>query len=234
MPAYSSELDVSVSGTNDATGRMDRMYRWQRHIYNATRRYYLLGRDRMIGNLQPTPGASVLEIGCGTGRNLMQAARLYPNTRFFGIDVSTEMLKSSMTAITRNDLGDRIRVAHGDGTSFDPQSLFGVSSFDHVMISYSLSMIPDWRRVLDAAAICLKSGGRLHVVDFGNQERLPRTMRKTLLWWLAMFDVTPRADMEPVLSEMAKKYSAVLHFERPFRGYAQHAVMAFPAERKLP
>ena len=94
----------------------------------------------------------MLEIGCGTGRNLVQAARLYPDARFFGIDVSTEMLTSAISAISRRGMTGRIRVAHGDGTAFDPQLLFSVASFDHVMISYSLSMIPDWRSVLDAAA----------------------------------------------------------------------------------
>ena len=30
---------------------MDRMYRLTRHVYDATRRYYLLGRDRMLGRI---------------------------------------------------------------------------------------------------------------------------------------------------------------------------------------
>src|SRR5258707_9361768 len=120
---------------------MNRMYRRQRYIYNGTRRYYLLGRDQLIAGLRPIPGASVLEIGCGTGRNLVLAARLHPNARFFGIDVSTEMLTSAISAISRRGLTDRITVAHGDGTGFDTQAFFGVPSFHHVMISYSLSMI---------------------------------------------------------------------------------------------
>ena len=31
----------------DAAVAMDRMYRWQRHIYDVTRKYYLLGRDAL-------------------------------------------------------------------------------------------------------------------------------------------------------------------------------------------
>ncbi len=60
-------------------GAMDRMYRFQRHIYDATRRFYLLGRERLIAELDVPPGGSVLEIGCGTGRNLILVARRYPN-----------------------------------------------------------------------------------------------------------------------------------------------------------
>jgi S-adenosylmethionine-diacylgycerolhomoserine-N-methlytransferase len=234
MSLYSPELDADIAWPNEATSRMNRMYRRQRHIYDGTRRYYLLGRDQLIAGLMPAPGANVLEIGCGTGRNLVLAASLYPQARFFGIDVSTEMLTSAISAISRRGMTSRIRVAHGDGTGFDPQLLFNLPAFDHVMISYSLSMIPDWRRVLQAAANRLTPGGRLHVVDFGNQERLPGIARALLLRWLAMFDVTPRDDLQAVLSAMAESTDAELRFERPFRGYAQYAVITSPAERSRP
>jgi S-adenosylmethionine-diacylgycerolhomoserine-N-methlytransferase len=230
MSAYSRNIGAECAWPVEATRRMNRMYRRQRHIYDATRRYYLLGRDRLIAGLQPASGESTLEIGCGTGRNLVLAARLHPGARFFGIDVSTEMLTSAITAISRRGLAHQIRVAHGDGTAFDPRALFDVPSFDHVIISYSLSMIPDWRRVLQAATDCLRPGGRLHIVDFGNQERLPAVARTLLLRWLAMFDVTPRHDLERVLSTVADSCGADLRFERPFRGYAQYAVLALPPE----
>ena len=228
MAAYSSDIGADSAWPAEATDRMNRMYRRQRHIYDGTRRYYLLGRDQLISELRPDAGASVLEIGCGTGRNLVSAARLYPDARFFGIDVSTEMLTSAIAAVSRRGLTDRIRVAHGDGTSFDPQILFGIPSFDHIMISYSLSMIPDWRGVLAAAASRLKPRGRLHIVDFGGQERLPDIARALLLRWLAIFDVTPRDDLERVLSAMADSAGASLAFEHPFRGYAQYAVLKVP------
>ena len=234
MSLYSPEIDADAAWPDEATSRMNRMYRRQRHIYDGTRRYYLLGRDRLISDLKPAPGANVLEIGCGTGRNLVQAARLFPEARFFGIDVSTEMLTSAISAISRRGMAGRIRVAHGDGTAFDPQLLFAVPCFDHVMISYSLSMIPDWRGVLHAAARRLTQGGRLHVVDFGSQERLPGIARALLLRWLAMFDVTPRDDLEAMLAAMAKSNGARLRFDRPFRGYAQYAVMTLPREPNAP
>lgn len=234
MSLYSPEIDADAAWPDQATSRMNRMYRRQRHIYDGTRRYYLLGRDRLISGLQPAPGSTVLEIGCGTCRNLVQAAGLYPDARFFGIDVSTEMLTSAISAISRRGMTGRIRVAHGDGTGFDPQLLFGISCFDQVMISYSLSMIPDWRGVLQAAARRLAPGGRLHVVDFGNQERLPAIARALLWRWLAIFDVTPRDDLEAVLTAMAEDNGANMRFERPFRGYAQHAVMTLPREPNAP
>jgi S-adenosylmethionine-diacylgycerolhomoserine-N-methlytransferase len=228
MSTYSQEIGADAAWPVEATVRMNRMYRRQRHIYDGTRRYYLLGRDLLIAGLQPAADASVLEIGCGTGRNLVCAAGRYPGARFFGIDVSTEMLTSAISAISRRGLADRIRVAHGEATAFEPSTLFGIRSFDHILISYSLSMIPDWRGALASAARHLKPDGRLHVVDFGNQQGLPAPARALLRRWLALFDVTPRHDLEPALSAMADAAGADLTFDRPFRGYAQYGVLKLP------
>ena len=212
----------------EATSRMNRMYRWQRYIYDATRRYYLLGRDELIDGICAKANATVLEIGCGTGRNLVHAAKRYSNATFYGIDVSTEMLTTAISAIERSGFNGSVRVAHGDATSFDPATLFGVNAFDHVMISYSLSMIPDWHAVLDQAVLRLKPGGQLHIVDFGHQERLPQIARAVLLRWLALFDVTPRRSLQSALQALAAKSGASLAFERPYRGYAQSAVLTMP------
>jgi S-adenosylmethionine-diacylgycerolhomoserine-N-methlytransferase len=222
-------VSTNVSWVTEATDRMNRMYRRQRYIYDGTRRYYLLGRDQMISGLRPEPGANVLEIGCGTGRNLVLAAQRYPQARFFGVDVSTEMLTSAIAAISRRGLTSQIRVAHGDATAFDPQLAFGVAAFDHVMISYSLSMIPNWTSVLEAAVSRLKPGGHLHIVDFGGLERLPRLARALLLRWLTLFDVTPRDRLEQAMAAMATSSKADLTFERPFRGYAQYARLTLPS-----
>ena len=54
---------------------MDRVYRRQRYIYDLTRRYYLFGRDKLIRELALKPGEAVVEVGCGTARNLIRIAR---------------------------------------------------------------------------------------------------------------------------------------------------------------
>ena len=43
-------MTVSDGGGSHAA-LMDGVYRWQRHVYDVTRKYYLLGRDRMIAGL---------------------------------------------------------------------------------------------------------------------------------------------------------------------------------------
>jgi S-adenosylmethionine-diacylgycerolhomoserine-N-methlytransferase len=205
---------------------MNRIYRHQRYVYNVTRKYYLLGRDRLIADMGARDGARVLEIGCGTGRNLIVTARKYPGALCFGIDLSTEMLETATRAIERAGLASRVRVAHADATQFDPQELFGTCQFDRIFISYSLSMIPPWQSVIDRAMAHLAPGGELRIVDFGGQERLPAVFRRLLWRWLGAFHVTPRDDLEAVLKTRAAAAGATMTFARPYRGYAQYAVVS--------
>lgn len=207
-----------VAGGHSAL--MDAVYRRQRHIYDATRKYYLLGRDRLIDELAPPAGGAVLEVGCGTGRNLILAARRYPAARFHGIDISEAMLATARANVARAGLSDRITLAQGDATAFAPAALFGRQAFDRVFISYALSMIPDWRAAITAAVAATGDGGRLHVVDFGQQERLPPAARRILQAWLRQFHVTPRPDLLEVLRDAATVVGADLVQTPVFRGYA--------------
>ncbi|MCC6947895.1 MAG: class I SAM-dependent methyltransferase [Bradyrhizobiaceae bacterium] len=206
-----------------STARMNRIYRRQRHIYDATRKYFLLGRDRLIAGLDAGAGMHVLEIGCGTGRNLIVAAQRYPGARFYGIDISTEMLTSAYRSIEQARLAPRIRVAHGDATSFDANRLFATEKFDRIFLSYTLSMIPRWQSAIDRAVLSLAPGGELHIVDFGGQAGLPRWFRSGLRRWIGFFHVAPRDTLEAMLSAQAVRLGARLTVERPYRDYAQYA-----------
>ena len=203
---------------------MDGVYRYQRHIYDLTRKYYLLGRDRMIRDLDVPAGGAVLELGCGTGRNLALIARAYPAARLCGLDISTGMLETAAVSIRRAGLADRVTLARGDASSFRALDHFGRDGFDRVVISYSLSMIPPWRRTIVAALDALAPGGSLHIVDFGAQERLPSWFRAALRAWLARFHVTPRDSLREVLESECQRIGASLRYETLYRGYAVHAV----------
>lgn len=209
----------------DHRAHMDGIYRYQRYIYDATRKYYLLGRDRLLDELQPPPGGTILEIGCGTGRNLILAARRYPQARLYGFDISSEMLKTARASIARAGLSDRITVAEGDATNFDALAMFGRAQFDRVFVSYAFSMIPPWRQSLAPALGAVAPGGRLHVVDFGQFEGWPGVIKSGMFAWLAKFTVHPRADLEDALREAAGAAGAECQFTRLYRGYSDYAVL---------
>ncbi|RWM78884.1 MAG: class I SAM-dependent methyltransferase [Mesorhizobium sp.] len=204
---------------------MDGVYRWQRHIYDLTRKYYLLGRDRLIAGLDVPAGGTVLELGCGTGRNIVLAARRYPDARFFGLDISAEMLETATAAIAREGLSGRVNLARGDATDFDAKALFAIENFDRIFVSYSLSMIPGWEKTVSAALAALSPGGSLHVVDFGQQEALPRWFRTLLRGWLKKFHVEPREALRDVLQSESARVGATLRFRTLYRGYAWLAVI---------
>ena len=188
-------------------GLMDKVYRRQRYVYDFTRKYYLLGRDALIRDLALGPGERLVEIGCGTGRNLIAIARRYPNARLFGLDASAEMLKTAKAQLDRAGLGDRITLVHGLAEALSPPS-FGQDGFDHVLFSYSLSMIPDWRQAIVAAAQALSPEGLVHIVDFGDLRTLPG--RTALRAWLRLFHVTPRAELlEGLEAAFAEKTEAL-------------------------
>lgn len=209
---------------SEASVRMDRLYRHQRHVYDLTRKCYLAGRDRLIAGLLPPPGGRVLEVGCGTARNLVRAARAWPEAHFYGLDVSPEMLRTARGRVERAGLAARIVLAAADATRFDPALLFGVPCFARILFSYSLSMIPDWPAALAQAVEWLPAGGEIHVVDFGGQERLPAALRAGLRAWLRGFDVTPCDGLAAELARLAGQGGEVVRLERPLGGYAQHAV----------
>lgn len=174
---------------------MDRIYRHQRYIYDVTRKYYLFGRDRLIRKLALKPGARAIEVGCGTSRNLVEIARTYPGTALFGLDASAEMLETSATAIGRAGLSGRIKLVQAYAEDLTP-GLFGEAApFDAIVFSYSLSMIPDWRKALAAAHTALAPGGAVHVVDFGDLKGLGRVGERLLRAWLGLFHVAPREEL---------------------------------------
>ncbi|MAM09621.1 class I SAM-dependent methyltransferase [Martelella sp. AD-3] len=213
--------DAHETAGNQAEA-MDAMYRYQRHIYDLTRKYYLFGRDRMIDRLAVPEGGTVLEVACGTGRNLKKIAARYPDARLCGLDISEEMLISARANFAGGKAQPLFLAA--DACRFSP-ARFGVAGFDRIVISYALSMIPQWPLAVSAALDALNSGGSLHVVDFGQQEGLPRLFRAGLHRWLGHFHVTPRARLHGVLQAEAAARGAAFRFETIGRGYAWHGVI---------
>jgi S-adenosylmethionine-diacylgycerolhomoserine-N-methlytransferase len=217
------------SGALPAPELMDRVYRHQRHIYDATRKYFLLGRDHLIARLDPPAGGHVLELGCGTGRNLIAAARRYPQACFYGVDISSEMLVTARRNVAAADLHDRIVLGQGDATRLSPAAAFGLQRLERVFFSYSLSMIPPWQQALAHGAALVEPGGRLSLVDFGQQDGLPGWFRTLLFAWLSQFHVSPPVDLGDAVASTATDLNAHGAFARLYRGYACYAEISLPA-----
>jgi S-adenosylmethionine-diacylgycerolhomoserine-N-methlytransferase len=212
-----------VGAARDHAALMNRIYRGQRHIYDLTRKYYLFGRDRTIAGLDCKPGDAVLEIACGTGRNLRAAARRWPGVQLYGIDISSEMLRSAEAA-----LGGNARLAVGDACALDTARLLGRERFDRVILSYCLSMIPGWPAALDQAAQLLTPGGSVHIVDFGDLGGLPGPLAAAMRSWLATFHVAPRSDLRLAASRVAARHALYADQRTGPLGYYQQVTLTAP------
>lgn len=203
---------------------MDAIYRRQARIYDVTRKYYLFGRDRLIRELDAQPGCQVLELGCGTGRNLAQVARAWPGAGLYGIDISQEMLGQA-----HGKLGANARLAQGDATHFDPAALLGRAQFDRVIFSFVLSMIPDWPAALAQAIAVTAPGGSIHMVDFHDLAGLPPPLAGLLRAWLKHFHVTPRLDLADQARTQATRSGLLVRVETGPLGYYRLITLTRPA-----
>lgn len=185
---------------------MDGVYRYQRYVYDLTRKYYLFGRDRVINEMPLAAGDRVLEMGCGTARNLILLARRHPQAHFYGIDASREMLKTAEQKVKRAGMAERITLRHAFAERVDSRETFGLEApFDAILYSYSLSMIPPWREAIICGLANLKPGGAVYIVDFWDQGDLPGWFRVLLKRWLAIFHVRHEPEMMNFLDTLKKQ-----------------------------
>lgn len=140
---------------------LERYYRFQSTIYDATRWMFLFGRSELpkrLAEANPSP-AHIVEIGCGTGANLVRFASAFPRARLTGIDLSPDML--ALARKKTASLGNRVSLRH------KVQIGAFEARHDAVVFSYSLSMMnPGWDQVLATALDALDSGGIVAAVDF--------------------------------------------------------------------
>ncbi len=144
------------------TDALKRYYRFHAAIYDSTRWSFLFGRSALIQRLQTMrlQPRRVLEIGCGTGRNLAMLARAFPKADIVGVDISQDMLEHARRRCSFAE--DRVFL---ECAPYGTQSRLG--GFDVIVASYALSMMGDGvGAVLDAVKRDLRHGGVFAVVDF--------------------------------------------------------------------
>jgi len=215
---------------SDQAAAMDRMYRLTRHVYDLTRAYYLLGRDRMLAAVGTGPGTVTCEVGCGTARNLIKLARRPQPGLLCGLDASQEMLDTAAASIARARVPaaglEPIRLRQGLAEELDVAAMFGLDRpCDTIFFSYCLSMVPTWPGAIEAALTNLRPGGRMLIVDFWDQADLPGLFAAGLKRWLALFHVHYRPEVHAALTELGRSGRADVAFESVARRYAYIATV---------
>ena len=143
---------------------------WGRHprLYALQDLVTFLGRHRAVRRraVESTgvgPGARVLEVACGTGRNLPFIEDLVgPAGQVVGLDYSGEMLASAADLCRRRGWSN-VRLVQGDAAKLD----VGPEPFDAVVSVLGLSAIPDHVAAIERCQEVLCPGGVLSVCDAG-------------------------------------------------------------------
>ncbi|MEN0005523.1 MAG: class I SAM-dependent methyltransferase [Bacteroidota bacterium] len=158
---------IGAQNANEQNEAIQHYYStFQSKIYDLTRWGFLFGRKGIIQKLPFERDAAFrsLEIGCGTGYNMLELAKYYPNAQLTGLDVSGDML-----AIAKKNTApfkDRTTLLEKP-YELGEQAFLGQK--DVVIFSYSLTMInPQWQELIRQAYQDLKPGGYVAVADFHN------------------------------------------------------------------
>ena len=186
-PGLASADSIDSSEYGDAAA-VERYYRFHSVLYDATRWTFLFGRSEILRRVAAIGSpANILEVGCGTGHNLVELGRLFPQARITAVDLSAAMLQLARRKTAT--LGDRIELLH---RRYDA-SVNARPSFDLVLFSYSLSMFnPGFKKAIESAWRDLMPGGLVAVVDF-HDTQLPLMSR-----WLQFNCVRTDGQLRPL------------------------------------
>jgi S-adenosylmethionine-diacylgycerolhomoserine-N-methlytransferase len=178
--------------TAEPQAALQRYYALHARLYDATRWSFLFGREAILRPLlHLEPPRRILEVGCGTGRNLKSLKKHFPNAEITGVDLSADMLEVAGKKVPGVALCQRAYDAPLRG------------DFDLVLCSYALTMFnPGWQAAIEAAAQDLRPGGIMAVVDFSH------TKFDFFRRWMGVNHVRMEAHLWPVLQE---QFEVVYH-----------------------
>jgi ubiquinone/menaquinone biosynthesis C-methylase UbiE len=150
-------------------------YRKKAKHYDVTSRLYPAPgypqrsqRLRAVRALGLRPGASVVDMACGTGLNfdLIEEA-IGPGGRLIGVDLTDAMLARAQDRIATNGWRN-ISLVQADAADFDFPA--GV---DAILSTYALSQVPECAAVIAHGAAALSGGGRWVVLDLKVPDNTP-------------------------------------------------------------
>lgn len=158
-------IHINEKTIGEQVQKMGGYYRLHAPIYDATRWTFLFGRDNILKQLpfERSQHIKILEVGCGTGRNMRKLHTFFPNAKLTGIDVSYDMLQRAAQSL-RAVPTPQYQLLHRPYTFGDTDFY---QKFEVILFSYSLTMInPHWGDLLKQATYDLAPNGVIAIADF--------------------------------------------------------------------
>ena len=139
--------------------RLSPVYAW---LSDGSERPF--SQDALTSLVQPRPGETVLDVGCGPGRVLVELAeRVGPGGRVVGVDLSTGMTRQARRRVERADRAAAVAVLRADAASLPLLD----GSVDAAFMGFTLELFDDDEidHVLAQLRRVLAPPGRLCVVS---------------------------------------------------------------------
>jgi SAM-dependent methyltransferase len=124
-------------------------------------------------------GGTVVDIGCGSGMDLLLAATAVgPGGRAIGVDMTDAMLRKAQAAAAEAGLTS-VELRRGDTLDLPIES----ASADFVISNGVLNLAPDKRRAFSEVLRVLRPGGRFLYADIVVASELPDSIRRDIDLW---------------------------------------------------
>jgi demethylmenaquinone methyltransferase/2-methoxy-6-polyprenyl-1,4-benzoquinol methylase len=172
-------------------------------VYDLMNRLYFFGKDKkfrsfLVARLSLKPGATVLDLCCGTGLNFsLLRQKINNHGLVVGVDISSKMLQQAKVKNGSNGL----YFLNADAASL----AFRDEIFDAGLLTFCLKITPTYKQAIGEVSRVLKSSGKLGIL-----------INSRFTGLLTPFGVV----MSKILSVMAKinfELDLILHLSEKFR-----------------
>jgi len=169
-------------------------------------------RRQAVAALALRPGATVVDLGCGTGRNfpLLRAA-VGPQGRVVGVDLTDAMLSAAEGRV-RAEGWTNVELVEADAATYE----FPAAT-DAILSTFAVTLAPGYDQILRRAAGALAPGGRLAILDLKLTERWPSWLVRLAAWANRPYGVTIElGDRHPW--ESVRQYTDEILFKEYYFG----------------
>jgi arsenite methyltransferase len=131
----------------------------------------------LLGRIEP--GATVLDLGCGAGTDLLIAAQMIgPEGRVVGVDMTVSMLDRARASADEMGLGNvELHEALIEAVPLDDASV------DVVISNGVIDLVPEKDAVFDEIDRVLRPGGRLQLADVVIHREVSEDARRRIDLW---------------------------------------------------
>ena len=203
-----------MSNLDQAT--IEHTYQNWAKVYEWLTPIYLLGNEKRlrletIASLHLQPGQTILDIGCGTGRNFpLILKKIGPTGKLVGVDYTSDMLARAQERVKREEWKN-VELIQADAARIELGQ-----TFDATLSTLAISVIPDYRSAMDRMLAHVKPGGYLAI---GDAKRSSRWYGRSFNWIADLLGDGAAGVMSRKPWELMKTKLGNFHYDEWFMGF---------------